>query len=177
MSDSENKGKRNWVTKEIVVGIAPVIAAYLFMAFYQAGYCSVFGIPFEFITLNFIDVILTNRLTLMVAVIAFLWIGLYYNFLPSASSPIFRGFITLILILSISLGVIFGRSDAQSRDEFLVANTQPERVVLKIYGHHMILADFNRDTHEVQRSFFIQDLAAQPGLTYKLESVGPLTVK
>lgn len=177
MADSENKGKRNWVTKEIVVGVAPVIAAYFFMAFYQAGYCSVFGIPFEFITLNFIDIILTNRLTLMVAVIAFLWIGLYYNFLPSVSSPIFRGFITLVLILSISLGVIFGRSDALNREEFLIANTNPERIVLKIYGNHVILADFNRAAREVHRTFFIQDLTSQPGLTYKLERVGPVVVK
>lgn len=177
MSDSENKGKRNWVTKEIVVGVAPVMAAYFFMAFYQAGYCSVFGIPFEFITLNFIDVILTNRLTLMVAVIAFLWIGLYYNFLPSVSSPIFRGFITLILILAISLGVIFGRSDAQNREEFLIANSEPERIVLKIYGNHIILADFNRATREVHRSFSIQDLSTQPSLTYKLELIGPVIVK
>jgi hypothetical protein len=83
----------------------------------------------------------------------------------------------LILILSISLGVIFGRNDAQNREEFLVANSQPERVVLKIYGNHMILADFNRDTREIQRSFFIQDLASHPGLTYKSEIIGPVTIK
>lgn len=170
----EEKEKKNRVTKEIALAITPIAAAYLFIAFYEAGFCSFYGIPHDLININITDVFLTNRYTLIVAVIAFLWIGLYYNLLPSASSPIFRLIITFILIGALSLGFMFGTSDARNKKEYLVVGNNPEMVVVKIYGNNIIMAQLNRDANSFEKKFTINKV----GMTsnqYRLERVGPLT--
>lgn len=169
------KDKKERLTKEIALLLTPVITAYLFIAFYEAGFSGYFSIPIELININFTDVILTNRLTLMVAVIAFLWIGLYYNLLPSASSPIFKGMITFILLLSLWLGFAFGNSDAKSKEFYLVTRTQPSKAVLKIYGDLMILAPINRVQKTFEKNFTILRVGQDPALFLQLEHVGPLT--
>lgn len=171
---SAERDKKNRVTKELALALTPVAAAYLFMIFYEAGFSSYFGIPIELIEINITDVFLTNRLTLIAAVIAFLWIGLYYNVLPSTNSPVFKGLITAILILSLWLGFKFGKTDASTREEFLVTTDQPEYVVLTIYGDNFIMAPIDRQTHTFKRQFKIMKVGKDKGLVYKVEKVGPL---
>lgn len=173
MAQSEKPVKRDFITKEIFILVTPFLASYLWTIFYEAGFAMVYGIPFDFINLNVIDILLTNRLTLLAATIAFLWIGLYYNLLPSATSAVFKGLITLLLIVSISLGFVFGQNDAKTRVDYLVANTRPESVVLKIYDDTIILAPFDRVSKAVFKSFTIHKVGASP-LQFTTQAVGPL---
>jgi len=173
MSD---KLKRDRVTKELALAITPIAAAYLFIAFYEAGTSSFYGIPYSLIDINMTDVFVSNRLTLIVATLAFLWIALYYNVLPSANSPIFKGLITLILILSLWLGFTFGKQDARKRIQYLVTNTEPEYVALKFYGDHIILAPLIRNTKHFQKHFRFLNIGQNEDIIYKLENVGPLSV-
>lgn len=176
MAQSEKPAKRDFITKEIFILITPFLASYLWTIFYEAGFAMAHGIPFDFIDLNVVDILLTNRLTLLAATIAFIWIGLYYNLLPSATSPIFKGLITLLLIVSISLGFVFGYDDAKSKIDYLVANTHPESVVLKIYEDTLILAPFDRTSKIVYKSFTIRKLG-EGNLQLSTQAVGPLISK
>lgn len=171
---SSSKEKRNRVTKEIAMAITPIIMAFLFVAFYEAGSSAFYGIPTDLIVINFTDVFLTNRLTLMVAVIAFLWIGLYYDVLPSANSPIFKGMITVILIASLWLGFKFGWADSQQQTEYLVAKEHQEYVVLKIYGDNMILAPLLRQTKGFRKQYIIRKVNDTSINMLHLEDVGTL---
>lgn len=173
---SSDRDKRNHMTKELALALTPIAAAYLFIAFYEAGYSGYYGIPIDLIKISFNDVLLTNRLTLMVAVLAFLWIGLYYNVLPSANSPVFKGVITVILILCLWMGFNFGYYDAQKKTEYLLTNTDMgEFVVLKIYGDTIVTAQFNRNSKKFKRNFRIHLAGQNPELTYHLEQVGPIS--
>lgn len=171
---SEEKEKKNRVTKEVALAITPIAAAYLFIAFYEAGFCSFYGIPHDLIDINITDVFLTNRYTLIVAVIAFLWIGLYYNLLPSANSPIFKLIITFILIGALSLGFMFGSNDARSKKDYLVVSGSPEMAVVKIYGDNIIMAQFNRGSKTLEKNFMINKVG-QTSDKYRLEHIGPLS--
>lgn len=174
MSQSQKGGKRDFITKELFILITPFLASYLWLFFYEAGVAQYYGIPVDLIDLNIADILLTNRLTLLAATIAFLWIGLYYNLLPSMSSPLFKGIITLLLIISISLGFVFGRIDAESRVEHMVLNTNPESVVLGIYDDKMIAAPFDRQTKTLYPKFSIYIIGQSPELTMSPQNVGPL---
>lgn len=172
---SDFKEKRDKVTKEFALFLTPLVAAYLFITFYESGYTSFYGIPHYLISINITDIVLTNRMTLMAAVLAFLWIALYYNVLPSANSPLFKGMITFIVLLALALGFFFGKNDAQKKVEFLVINSTPEQVVLKIYDDKLITAPFDRKTKTIERIFLIGKVGSDSHLMYSLENVGPLT--
>ena len=174
MAQPEKIPRRDFVTKEIFILMVPFLSCSLWTLFYEGGFATVFGIPVELISLNLVNVMLSNRLALITATIAFLWIGLYYNLLPSASSTLFRGFITLALLIVLGLGFFFGRTDALHHQEFLVANTTPETVVLKIYGENIVTAPFNRATKSVYKSFNILKLGHDKNLTLTLQNIGPL---
>ena len=172
---SSDRDKRNHVTKEIALALTPIAAAYLFIAFYEAGFCGYYGIPTDLIKISFNDVLLTNRLTLMVAVLAFLWIGLYYNVLPSANSPIFKGVITVILILCLWMGFNFGYYDAQKKSDYMLTKTDVgEFVVLKIYGDTVVSAKYNRINKTFQREYRLHTSGQDPNLIYHLETTGPI---
>lgn len=171
---SDLKEKRDKVTKELALFLTPLIASYLFIAFYESGYTSFYGIPHYLISINITDIVLTNRMTLMAAVLAFLWIALYYNIMPNANSPLFKGMITFIVLLALTLGFFFGKNDAQKKVEFLVINSDPEQVVLKIYNNKLITAPFNRKSKTIERKFLIGKVGTDPHLVYTLENVGPL---
>jgi hypothetical protein len=103
-----------------------------------------------------------------------LWIGLYYKILPSASSPIFQGIITFILILALALAFQFGAADARRKVHFYVVDGPEESVVLRVYGDTMIYAPFDRVKREVQKSFTLHPLSQPLPARLKLEKVGPL---
>lgn len=176
MAQSEKAPRRDFITKEIFILITPFLASYLWTIFYEAGFAQVYGIPYDFIDLKMIDVMLTNRLTLIAATIGFLWIGLYYNLIPNATSPLFKSVITLFLIVSLSLGFVFGHTDAVNRTEYVVLNTVPESVIIKIYGDKVVSAPFDREKRVLYKSFTVHRLGDDSGLTLSPQSVGPLEV-
>lgn len=85
--------------------------------------------------------------------------------------------IILCLWLGLSISYHAGHAAALKQDEFLVATTSPEMVVLRIYGDKLICAPFERATKEVQRSFIVLKVAEDPKLMLRLEKVGPLRLK
>lgn len=174
---SQEKERKNWVTKEIFIVLVPLVAAYLCAVIYEAGFASAFGIPEDIITISVTSIFLTTSLSLMVATIAFLWIGLYYKILPSAGSPIFQGLVTFILILALALAYQFGAADARRKTDFYVMVQPEECVVLKVYGSTLVCAPFNRVTREVAKVFLLYPLSQPLPGKLKLEKVGPLISK
>lgn len=176
MEQNQPKTKaRDFVTKELFILFTPFFAAYLWSMFYEAGYAEVFNIPSSLIQLDIMDVLLANRLTLIAATVAFLWIGLYYNLLPSLQSPLFRGLITILLILAVGLGFFFGRSNAQNNLQFLTTSyNNQELVVLRVYRDNIVTAPLNRSGKKILPSFYIFKVGKKPHLKLDLETIGPL---
>lgn len=172
--DNNNPDKKNRITKEIALAITPIAAAFLFVIFYEAGFSSYFGIPTSLIKVHLSDVVLTNRLTLIIVGVAFLWIALYYNVLPSVNSAVFKGIISLILIVIFGLGYQTGKWEAQNRKEYLTLKSNPDQVVLRIYGDNAIASPFNRTTKTIAPKFSVYKVGADPKLEYTWEHVGPL---
>jgi hypothetical protein len=89
-----------------------------------------------------------------------------------------RVFWLLVLLLWISwLAFSMGLSSASRQKEFLVVNTSPEAVVLRPYHDHLVCAYFDRESREVDRSFFVLDTASGSEIILTREQVGPLRVK
>lgn len=173
MAQWEKPPRKDFVTKELFIMLTPILASCLWTIFYQGGFAQYYGIPIDFIDLSLVDILLTNRLTLLAATIAFLWIGLYYNLIPSAGGTIFKAMVTVLLVIAISLGFVFGRVDAMSKQEYLVANTEPESVVLQIYEDTLITAPLDRVAKTVQKSFTVRKIG-DSRLELSVEKVGPL---
>lgn len=87
---------------------------------------------------------------------------------------------SLIIILVLLLGIVVAESagiaDAINQREFLVTNTNPEMVVLRVYGDNLICAPFDRNTGEVKQSFTVLKIADDANLGLSLENIGPLHV-
>jgi hypothetical protein len=81
-----------------------------------------------------------------------------------------------ILFLIIGTGLAQGASYGQAlnQSEYLVTNTSPELVVVRIYGDNIICAPLDRATNEVQSTFTIRKVADDPKLTLTVETLGPL---
>ncbi len=85
--------------------------------------------------------------------------------------------IMLGIFLSTALAEQAGLTKAVNQDEFLVLNTSPEMVVLRVYGDRMIAASFNRKTQEVESKFVIKVLGEDDNLVISPEDVGSLKLK
>lgn len=174
MSQLQSK-PREFVTKEIFIALTPILASYVWTIFYEAGFSRYYGIPYELISLDMTDVFLTNRLSLMAAVIGFLWIGLYYNLMPSFRSMTFKAIITLFLGLAISVGAYFGNYSARTMTEFYTLNSNPEQVVLRIYGDNIISAPFDLTSHTIKREFYIHKVGGNEALSLSVKQLGELS--
>lgn len=167
------------VTKEFALILTPFMAAYLFIVFYEAGYSNYFGIPYSLISVNVVDVILTNRFALFVAALAFLWTGLYYNFLPSIKSPIFKGIVSGILFFTLWAGYTLGTNDAKHKEYFLtssMANTK--QVVIRIYNNNAIMMPATANSKILKRIYSFKNIAnSKPSDVFVLEKIGPLSVE
>jgi hypothetical protein len=91
------------------------------------------------------------------------------------------GRVGVLLIVTLVLGLMIayaaGRAEALQQEEFLVLRSDTEAVVLRHYGSNFILAPFDRETKDVQRSFFIVRGDDDPRPVFTLEDVGPLRSK
>jgi hypothetical protein len=83
---------------------------------------------------------------------------------------------TWLVILAFTYNTV-GQAIAQGQHQFLVTNTAPAMVVLRIYGDKMICAPFDRNKKEVKRSLVILEVAQDPDLVLSLEAVGPLSLE
>ncbi len=84
-----------------------------------------------------------------------------------------------LLVLAVFLFGIYvapsaGKSEAIKQEEFLVTNTTPELVVLRIYGDNLICVPFNRTTGEIEENFSVIKNTGETGLALRLEKLGQL---
>jgi hypothetical protein len=87
-------------------------------------------------------------------------------------------FLLLILLAWLAwLAHSIGMYGAVHKTEFLVVNTTPEAVVLRPYHDHLLCAYFNRETREIDESYFVLKTASDSGTTLTREEVGPLHLK
>ncbi len=86
-------------------------------------------------------------------------------------------FIIIGLMVSVLIVTNSGLAKAVNQDEFLVLDTSPEMVILRIYGDRMIVAPFNRKTQEVESKFIIKTLGEDDNLVISPEDIGPLKLK
>jgi hypothetical protein len=84
------------------------------------------------------------------------------------------GYWVYVFIILFALAANVGKAEATTQAEFLVLNTVPEVVVLRVSGENLICAPFDRQAHEVKKSFSIRKIAEDTNLVMSLESVGPL---
>jgi len=82
--------------------------------------------------------------------------------------------IVLIFLFGITIAGTAGRSEAIKQEEFLVTNTTPEMVVLRIYGDNMICVPFDRITGEIEKDFTVLKITDDSDLVLKLENIGQL---
>ena len=89
-----------------------------------------------------------------------------------------NAFLLLVILAWVCwLAYSMGTSSASGQKEFLVVNTSPEAVVLRSYHDHLVCAYFDRESKEVERSFFVLDTASGPEFILTREDIGPLRVK
>ena len=85
---------------------------------------------------------------------------------------------SLLIIVVFLIGMVTalsaGVAEATRQEEFLVTNTTPELVILRIYGDNLICVPFNRATGEIEQSFSIIKNTGETGLVLRLEKLGQL---
>jgi len=72
------------------------------------------------------------------------------------------------------LAYFAGRGEASRQKDYLITNTSPEMVVLRVHGDSLICAPFDRSTKEVWKQFTVFKLSEESRLALNLEGVGPL---
>ena len=105
-NEVENKTTKKWISEGIIIATSPIVA-YLFTYEYEAGFCNVFGIPVQFIS---IDLATTFFVILGLYTLFFnmlLFGNLIFMFLDK-SHPIYRRLtITLVFFLLFFLAPIY----------------------------------------------------------------------
>ena len=82
--------------------------------------------------------------------------------------------IILLFLGGMTTALSAGTAEAIRQEEFLVTNTKPELVVLRIYGDNLICVPFNRATGEIEQSFSVMKNTGETGLVLHLEKLGQL---
>jgi len=81
--------------------------------------------------------------------------------------------VVLILVALLAGAYSDGAERAREQTDYWVPSTQPQCVVLRIYGETLICAPFDGASHLVERDFFIIKMDDQPRPVLTLRSVGP----
>jgi hypothetical protein len=84
--------------------------------------------------------------------------------------------IITVFLLGLYIALSAGKAEATKQEEFLVTNTKPELVVLRIYGDNLICAPFDRKTGEVEESFSVLKNTGDPNLSLRFEKLGNLHI-
>jgi hypothetical protein len=82
----------------------------------------------------------------------------------------------LAYYMGLALCVIFyaGQSNAFRQRDFLVARTNPECIVLRVYGDRAICAAFDATAHRVYTEFTLMRLAETAPQEFTVKSIGPV---
>jgi len=80
----------------------------------------------------------------------------------------------LILLLSLGLSYATGYGCAKRRSSFTVINTEPEKVVLRIYGGKVICAEYDRENKVLKKRFFALYLTENRDINFEQKDIGPL---
>lgn len=84
----------------------------------------------------------------------------------------------LAVVLSVTVAGFasyhYGRASGLSKRKFLVLNSSPELVVLRIYGDRMICAPFDRASRKIITTFAIMSLGETAAAQLRPEEIGPL---
>lgn len=82
--------------------------------------------------------------------------------------------IIIAFLVGLSTALSAGTAEAIKQENFLVTNTTPELVVLRIYGDDLICVPFDRNTGEIEQNFTVLKKTGESGLSLKLENLGQL---
>jgi hypothetical protein len=82
--------------------------------------------------------------------------------------------IVMVFMIGLSISVSAGMGEAIQQKNFLVTNTTPELVILRIYGDNLICVPFDKNTGEYEPSFSIIKNTGETGLILRLENLGQL---
>lgn len=102
-SSSETKGF--WIWQGIVVAASPVIG-YGLAFLYELGFCGVFKIPTEFITLDLTSVFIAAGSLVGILWILYGIVDLFLILAPPRQSPLFRELASLLAISLLPLGLL-----------------------------------------------------------------------
>jgi hypothetical protein len=79
-----------------------------------------------------------------------------------------------IMAAFIMFSYALGYSSQIRATKFTVVNTSPESVVIWVYNDNLLCAYFDRETKEIDKSYFVLNIAGGPEMTLTPEEVGPL---
>lgn len=100
--------RKNWISEGIILSLTPVVA-YLLSFTYERGFCDVFGIPFELISINFTTIFLVTSALISVSFLLFVVIDWIYIILPknrrSNIFPRITLLVIMVFICSLSYGI------------------------------------------------------------------------
>lgn len=100
------QNKASWITDSIIVAISPIIA-YLIVYSYEIGYAKTFGIPLEFISINFSSFFVIASSLLNIILIPFLVINIFIILFHGSNNPIINQFKMYSHVYIMLIGVLF----------------------------------------------------------------------
>jgi hypothetical protein len=100
--------------------------------------------------------------------------GAWQTFIDKRFGYRHAGFLILLAFQGLILINLAGLTKAEKQEKFLITNTTPAMVVLRVYGDNMICAPFDRSNKEIKKGFVILKIAEDKQLVLNLENVGPL---
>lgn len=84
--------------------------------------------------------------------------------------------LAILLIVGIYFSYSLGKSQALRETSYLVVNTEPESVVLRIYGDKMLCSPVNKKTRELSNKLLIFKVSDNRNIVFSRENIGPLHV-
>jgi len=179
----ENIRKNEWIKGPILNLVINPVIALLLSHFYELGFAYYFGVHPKFITISFSTVyylfLILFAIVVFYLIIRFFVFKIFKNIKENIFYKIEKHplrLIVIVLIISISGAWLYGYSQARDQKIFLVRETTPEQVVLRIYGDKLITAPFDKQNKEVRYGYFyITKMGDEPNILIKFDVVGPLS--
>lgn len=78
---------------------------------------------------------------------------------------------------SLTISSDAGHFEAMWKTDFLIPSSEPAHVVVSTYGDYIIVAPFDKQTKEIERSFSLLKKGDDPKILFQWQSVGPLHMK
>jgi len=186
----ENGKNNGWLKGPVLNLVLSPVVALLLTHFYELGFAIYFGIHPKFITIS-----LSTAYFLFFAIVfaIFAIIGIYllirlikfkifkYNedniSYKKRENHLVSILQLFILVIIFTFGAyIWGYSKAMDQKLYLIRETTPEQVVLRIYGDKLITAPYDKQNKEVRYGhYYITQIGDEPHILIKYDVVGPLS--